>query len=154
MKPAPQIILSCILMATASTAVIGCKSPGKPDPGNFAWVQVQGHTAEQIRAATVVVFQQGGYTPVNVERPEMVFEKQGSKWDRIAYGSWIDDSSVWIRVRVSIVPLSDGIFRLQCQAFKVRDKGDAAFEEQVQLKNNRSKPYQALLDEVLGRLNR
>jgi hypothetical protein len=154
MKPTPQILLTGILLATVSTVVIGCKSLDKPDSASFTSVQIQGHTAEQVRAATVVVFQQDGYTAADVGRSEMVFEKQGSRWDRIAYGNWIDDTGVWVRVRVSMVPLSDGVFRLRCQAFKVRDKGDAVFEEQVRLRNKRSKPYQALLDKVLGQLKR
>jgi len=152
MKLPPQILLTSMLLASASIGLIGCKSLDKPESASFASVRIQGHTVEQIRAATVVVFQQDGYTPVDVGRSEMVFEKQGSRWDRIAYGNWIDDASVWVRVRVSVVPLSEGVFRLQCQAFKVRDKGDAVFEEQVRLRNNRSKPYQALLDKVLGQL--
>ena len=143
-----------MLLATAGAGVIGCKSLDKPHSASFASVQIQGHTAEQIRAATVVVFEQDGYAPADVGRSEMVFEKQGSRWDRIAYGSWIDDDAVWVRVRVSMVPLSEGVFRLQCQAFKVRDKGDAVFEQQVRLRNNQSKPYQALLDKVLGQLGR
>ena len=154
MKPTLQTVLASMLLATASTALIGCKSPAKPESASFASVQIQDHTAEQIRAATVVVFQQDGYTPVDVGRAGMVFEKQGSRWDKIAYGSWIDDSGVWVRVRVSVVPLSEGVFRLQCQAFRVRDKGDAVLEEQVRLRNNRGKPYQALLDKVLGQLKR
>jgi hypothetical protein len=84
----------------------------KPDSASFASVRIQGHTAEQIRAATVVVFQQDGYTAVDVHRPDMVFEKEGSRWDRIAYGSFVDDAGVWIRVRASVVPISDGVFRL------------------------------------------
>ena len=82
----------------------------------------------------------------------MVFEKEGSRWDQIAYGSWVNDTSVWIRVRVSMVPLSDGSFRLQCQAFKVRNKGDPLTEDQVRIGNSQSKPYQALLDKVAERL--
>jgi hypothetical protein len=34
----------------------------------------------------------------------------------------------------------------------VRHKGEATYEEVVRLKNNRSQPYQALLDKVPGRL--
>jgi hypothetical protein len=154
MKPIPQILLASIMAVVASTVVIGCKSVDKPISASFAWVEIQGHTPEQIRAATVVVFQQEGYTAVEVQRSELVFEKEGSRWDKIAYGGWMDDSGVWIRVRVSMVPLSDGVFRLQCQAFKVRDKGDAVFENQVRMGTNRSKPYQALLDKVPGRLVR
>ena len=153
-KPTLWNLLASLLAAAASTALIGCKSLDKPDSASFASVRIQGHTAEQIRAATVVVFQQDGYTAVNVPRPEMVFEKEGSRWDRIAYGSFADDAAVWVRVKVSVAPLSDGAYRLQCQAFKVRDKGDRAFEQEVRLRNNRSKPYQTLLDKVLRQVNR
>ena len=153
MKPTLQNLAINILVAAASVVLIGCKSLDKPNSASFASVRIQGHTAEQIRAATVVVFQQDGYVAVG-GRSEMVFEKEGSRWDRIAYGSFVDDASVWVRVRVSVVPLSEGVFRLQCQAYKVRDKGDSVFEQQVRLKNNHSKPYQALLDKVLGQVNR
>ena len=115
-------------------------------------VRIQGHTSEQIRAATVVVFQQDGYTAVDVHRAEMVFEKPGSRWDRIAHGSWIDEAPVAVRVRVSVVPVSDGAFDLRCQAFRVRHTGEAVFEEQVPLKADQNKEFQDLLDKVPGRL--
>lgn len=63
-------------------------------------------------------------------------------------------ASVQVRVRVSAVPVFDGVLELQCQAFRVQHKGDAVFEEEVRLKQNRSKPYQALLDKVPGQLAR
>jgi hypothetical protein len=154
MIPKLQVSLASVVAAAAITALMGCKSLDKPDSASFASVRIQGHTAEQIKAATVVVFQQDEYTPVNIEGAHLVFEKEGSRWDRIAYGSWVDDSAVWIRAKVSVVPLSDGVFRVQCLAFRVRHKGDAIFEEEVRLRNNRSKPFQALLDKVLGQLNR
>ena len=113
-------------------------------------MRIQGHTAEQIRAASVVVFQQDGYTAADVRRSEMVFEKEGSRWDQIAYGSWVNEAPVWLRVKVSMVPLAADTIRLQCQAYKVRNKGDPLAEDQVRIGNSHSKPYQALLDEVLG----
>ena len=63
------------------------------------------------------MFQQDGYAVVDVHGAEMVFEKAGSRWDRIAYGSWIDEAPLVIRVRVSVAPVSEGAFELQCQAF-------------------------------------
>jgi len=147
-----KIPLTSLLVAVAGVAVIGCQSGGKPVSAPFAAVRIQGHTAEQIRAATAVVFQQNGYAAVNVHGAEMVFEKEGTEWDRIVHGSWMDQTPVQVRVRVSVVPVSNGMFELRCQAFRVKYKGDAAFEEEVRLKQNRSKPYQALLDKVPGQL--
>jgi hypothetical protein len=148
MKTMPQILL----VALASAAVFGCRSVDQPASASFASVCVQGHAPEQIRAATVVVFQEDGYSALDVHRAEMVFEKPGSQWDRIAYGNWIDEAPVSVRVRVSVAPVSGGLFELRCQAYLVRHKGEAAFEEEVRLKKNRSKPYQDLLDKVPGRL--
>ena len=147
-------LLASLVVVAAGIALPGCKSLNKPDSASFAAVRIHGHTMEQICAATVVVFQQDGYSAVDIRPSHLVFEKEGSRWDRIAYGSFVDDAAVWIRVRGAIVPLSEGVFRLQCQAYKVRDKGDAVFEQQVRVTNSHSKPYQALLDKVLGQVNR
>jgi hypothetical protein len=154
MKSTLQNFATGICVAAASIALIGCKSLNKPASASFASVRIQGHTAEQIRAASAVVFQQDGYTLVEGHRPEMVFEKEGSRWDQIAYGSWVNEAPVWLRAKVTMVPLSADTFRLQCQAYKVRNKGDPLTEDQVRIGNSHNKPYQALLDEVLGQLKR
>jgi hypothetical protein len=148
MLPTLRMVLAGLLATATATVCTGCKSTGKPASASFASVEIAGHTPAQIRAATVVVFQQEGYTSANERRGEMIFEKEGSHWDRIVHGNWVDDTSVWTRVKASVVPASNGLYRLQCQAYRVRNKGDPVFEEEVRLKNNHSKPYQALLDQV------
>jgi hypothetical protein len=154
MKPTLQHVATGIWVAVAGLALLGCKSMNKPASASFASVRIQGHTAEQIRAASVVVFQQDGYTVVEGRRSEMVFEKEGSRWDQLAYGSWVNEASVWLRAKVTVVPLYDDTYRLQCQAYKVHNKGDPLAEEQVRIGNSHRKPYQTLLDEVQGQLNR
>jgi hypothetical protein len=152
MKPTLRNLLASMLLAIAAIGLPGCKSLSKTDSASFASVDVQGHTPEQICAATVVVFQQDGYTAAVIRRSDLVLEKEGSRWDQIAYGSWVNDASVWIRVKVSVVPLAAGHFRLQCLAYKVRNKGDVLSEDEVRLRNGHSKPFQALLDKVVGQL--
>ena len=127
MRITPNILLNSLLMALAGFVVIGCKSTGQPASAPLAAVRIRDHTPEQIRAATAVVFQQDGYTAVDVHGAEMIFEKQGSRWDRIVYGSWVDDEPVRVRVRVSVVPVSDREFELRCQALRVQHKGEAGF---------------------------
>ena len=154
MNPTLRSLATGIFVAVAGIGLLGCKSLNQSASASFASVRIEGHTAQQICAASVVVFQQGGYTVADGLRSEMVFEKEGSRWDQIAYGSWVNPAPVWIRVKVSMIPLSDDAFRLQCQAYKVRNKGDPLVEDQVRIGNSHSKPYQALLDEVLGQLKR
>jgi hypothetical protein len=150
----PRPLLTCLTVAAASLALLGCSSMKKQASASFASVTIRGHTEQQIRATTATVFQQDGYTATRMLRGEMVFEKEGSQWDRIAYGSWVSDNSVWIRVRATLVPLGQDEFRLQCQAYQVRDKSDPLVESEVRMRNNKSKPFQALLDKVLGQLAR
>jgi len=154
MNPTLRSLATGIFVAVAGIGLLGCKSLNQPASASFASVRITGHTAQQICAASVVVFQQGGYTVADGLRSEMVFEREGSRWDQIAYGSWVDPAPVWIRVKVSMIPLSDDTFRLQCQAYKVRNKGDPLVEDQLRIGNSHRKPYQALLDEVLAQLKR
>ena len=147
-----QILLASLVGALAGGVVIGCKSVDRPASRSFASVRIQGHPPEQIRAATAVVFQQDGYAAMDVHHAKMVFEKTASRWDRIAYGNWIDDAPTTVRVRVLVAPVSNEMFDLRCKAFSVRHKGEATYEEEVRLKKNRSEPYQALLEKVVIRL--
>src|SRR5205814_1048994 len=104
-----------------------------------------------IRGVTVEVFSEHGYKASGVGTPSLVFEKEGSGMDNAAFGNWTG-SPPWIRVRVSIIPMSEATFTLRCNAALVRDRGQTAFEEEIRLRNFQAGPYQKLLDEVAARL--
>ena len=144
----PTLFLALGLFALA---VSGCRSSGKAGPSGFASVELRGNTPGQIRDVTVEVFSGHGYKVTSPALTGMVFEKQASRMNNAAYGNWTG-SPVWIRVSASIVPVSEAAYRLQCKAVLLRDKGQAAFEEEIKLKGFQSGPYQKLLDEVASRL--
>ncbi len=150
--PADRAVRSGLALAAALALLSGCSSLDKPGSGDFASVPISGHTREQVHAAVLLEFEQDGYVPADVKREEMVFEKEGTRWDQIAYGGWLE-KNVWVRVKVAVMPLPGG-WRVQCQAFKVRDKGEPIQEEPVALRPSQNKPYQALLDKVAARLAR
>jgi hypothetical protein len=152
MKTLPNIPWALLLIALGA-GLAGCSSLAKPGSGAFASVQIPGHTRDQVRGAVVLEFEQDGYTAVEVKREEMVFEKEGTRWDQMAYGSWLE-KNVWLRVTVSVVPLGDAAWWVQCQAFMVRGKGNPTQEEPVPLRKKQNKPYQAVLDKVAARLAR
>src|SRR5512135_2179148 len=105
MKTIEQILLIIVLVAVA-----GCKSAERSAPSNFASARVEGHTPEQIRAAATLVFQQHGYTARDVRHAEMIFDKPGTQWERIAHASWMDEAPFMIRVRLTVVPVPSGAF--------------------------------------------
>ncbi len=129
----------------------GCGCISKHSSGGFASVVIQGNTPGQIREVTIDVFSKHGYKVAGAGYPNLVFEKQGSRMDNAAYGNWTG-SPPWIRVKAAVIPVSEATFTLQCKAALVRDRGQAAFEEEIKIRNFQAGPYQKLLDEVAARL--
>jgi len=85
----------------------------------------------------------------------MVFQKEGSRGQSLAYGGVVAThygEVTLVRVRAQLVDLGASGYRLQCQAFMVRNANDSFFEDESRLLNIRSGPYQNLLDKVANRL--
>ena len=104
---------------------------------------------------TAGVFQEDGYRARAVTPDNMIFEKEGSRGQSLAYGGVVDThygAVTIVRVKAQVVDLGAGGNRLQCQAYMVRDAGDSFFEDASPLANFRSGPYQKLLDKVAERL--
>jgi hypothetical protein len=101
------------------------------------------------------VFLAEGYRGGSVGPGRMLFEKEGTRANNLAYQGIVDThegAQTAIRVRVEIVDLGSNTSRLQCQAFMVRNAGQGMFEEEQRLANVRSRPYQSLLDKVADQL--
>jgi hypothetical protein len=128
----------------------GCRSTPKPESEVFASVIIAGNTPGQIGAMTTQVFQAHGYKVAAAGRKGLVFEKEGSTWSNLAYGSWLGDTPVWERVKVAIEPVAEAAFRLQCQAYRVQDRG-GALEEETKIGQAHARPYEKLLEEVAAR---
>jgi len=129
----------------------GCHSLGDPGDKGGASVRIDGVSAIQIRDVAIQVFEENGYQTARKSLAGMVFEKQAKALANFAYGDWMG-TPLWIRVKASLVPIDDRSFRLQCDAFRVHDKG-ASVEDEAKIKGVQSGPYQKLLDEIARRLN-
>jgi hypothetical protein len=150
-----------ILLYAAVTCVwlvllgAGCSSVGGPASASFASVTIENHSAEEIAGTTAQVFGADGYTGGLRGPGKMVFEREASRATTLSreglYATQQGARTV-NRVKVEIVSLSGGsAYRLQCQAYVVRDAG-ALLEDEVRLTNLRSGPYQSLLNKVKKQL--
>ena len=87
----------------------------------------------------------------------MVFEKEGTHGQNVAYNSVFDmDSGQVIMNRVKTVlrnDLADGTFILECQAYIVQDADSALTPNEIQVSNMRSRPYQDILNKIANQLN-
>jgi hypothetical protein len=142
-----SIVLGVLLVA-------GCHLD-KPAGASFASVIITGKTPDEVCKTTGAVFQEDGYMVRVLNPARMVFEKEGSRAQALAYGGVVDThygAVTLVRVRAELVDLGAGGQRLQCKAYMVRDAGSSFSEDESALLNFRSGPYQKLLDEVAKRL--
>jgi hypothetical protein len=136
-------------------ASAGCGSLSGPGSASFASVTIRNHSAEEIAAATAQVFGADGYRGGVSGPGAMVFEKEASRATTFSREGLVDThygAQTINRVRVEIVPLSDGSHRSQCKAFMVTGGSDPFFQNEVPLANVRSGPYKLLLNKVSKQL--
>jgi hypothetical protein len=133
----------CLLLSA------GCATREKPD--YLAAVEIRGNTPGQIATATEAVFSENGYKLAGRSGTKLVFEKPGSGMNKFAYGDWVGDTQVWVRVKLNIVPIGEALFRVDCKAFLVKDKGGST-EEEIKVSSMHHRPYQKLLDDVATHL--
>jgi hypothetical protein len=147
----PTGVLRWVLAGCLAWALAGCSSPEQGSSSGFAAVTIKGNTPGQISEAAIAVFTEAGYRVVVPGRTRLVFEKEGSSMNNLAYGSWMDETPVWVRVRASILPAGEATHRLECRAWMVRDHG-SRLEDEVKVSPMARGTYQKLLEEVARRL--
>jgi len=150
----PLIALLPLLMAVLALVCAGCGAT-KPSGASFASVIIKDHLPDEIAQVTAQVFQEDGFRGGSMAGHPMVFQKEASRMTDLAYQGVVDThygARTAVRVKVDIVTLSTDSYRLQCQAFVVRNAGDGFFEEEQKLANFRSGPYQSLLNKVARQL--
>jgi hypothetical protein len=142
---APLALLLCWVVGT------GCHTTKEAEEGILASVMLHGNTPGQISQVTRAVFQAHDYRVAEAGLTKLTFEKRGSGMNNFAYGSWMPDDPVWVRVRAFIEPAGEMTYRLYCRAWVVTDKGGPT-EEEIKIRHAHHRPYDALLNEVADRL--
>ncbi len=142
----PVLAVLCIAGLLAG----GCKNTDKPETAQFASVEIHGRSPQQIRAVTADVMREHGYKVSTGNLSTIVFEKEGTTMNNIAYGNWMG-GGIATRAKINFVPVTDDVFRIECHAFLVRNKGEV-LEEEVTVKGIHSGQYQKMLKEIARRL--
>jgi hypothetical protein len=135
--------LGCGLLALA-----GCKTPSPTGSSWLASVLIPDKTTSQIRVVATTIFEREGFRIQSLAGEEIVLEKPGSTMNNVMYGDL--SSGVWIRVKLRIRTYGPDARLLECNAYRVSDRGDRAFERETSYK--RSGSFQKLLDEIKAQL--
>jgi hypothetical protein len=142
----PVLLAACL----AAGATAGCRSAPTQDPLQFASVVIHDQPHERVRDATAKVFVEHGYRVAKNGWADLVFEREGSTMNNLAYGTLMT-GRVWVRVKVAIVEAMPGTCRLDGDAFVLRGRGEV-LEEETKITKVHNRPYQDLLNEVAKRL--
>jgi hypothetical protein len=142
------VLVAACLAAVAAT---GCRSAATQEPLRFASVVIHGQPHERVRDVTAEVFLEHGYRVARNGWADLIFEREGSTMNNLAYGTLMS-GRVWVRVKASVVDNSPGTCRLACEAFVLQNRGEA-LEEEIRITKIHNRPYQELLDEVAKRLS-
>ena len=135
----------------------GCSSWFKPASESFASVLITNASADAIQKTTINVFQEDDYLShyMDPDSGALVFEKEGSKGQSLSYNGLVGThygQTTLNRVKLKLVDRGDGSYRLNCQAYIVRDAGGGMSADEIKLSGMRSGPYQKLLDKIADRL--
>jgi hypothetical protein len=139
--------MSLLLLVAA-----GCRSTPPAHSNAVASIQIHGHDPGHISQMVERVFLDHGYKLAKGGLFNQVFEKSGGTMNNIAYGNWLDETPVWSRVKISLTPVQDTVYWLDCEPFLVRGLNSST-EEEIKLSKLRARPYRKLLEEVANRLN-
>jgi hypothetical protein len=136
------------VLGLCGLVLAGCKTPETGPSSWLASVQIAEKTSAQIRVVATSIFQREGFTIASARGNEVVLEKPGGTMQNALYGGLT--SGVWIRVKLRVRPYGPDAHLLECNAYRVSDKGDRAFEQEKIYR--RSGSWQKLLDEVKAQL--
>jgi hypothetical protein len=126
----------------------GCSTTDQADSGDMASMKISGHTDAEIQQAASGAFLSNGYQKID----RLTFEKQGTSWDKMAYGGW-SPNPVWIRIRINITSAGAGQSILACDAYAVVDRNEASMEEEKKLSVSYRSECKKILDQARARLD-
>jgi hypothetical protein len=129
----------------------GCTSTSPSGAEVTTSLTVKGKPLGEIRVAAIEVFQKAGYEVKSAFGRNLVFEQYGGKMNSMLYGGWMDPS-VWIRVKLHIEELQTETNILECNVFRVKNRGDSILEEETRARGKSSKPFKKMLRDIQARL--
>jgi hypothetical protein len=132
----------------------GCATTDVAGDGSSASVLISGHPEEEIRDTTIQVFGWNNYRRVNEYNRvnELNFEKVGSRWDMVTYGS-MSAKPVWIKMATTITPQADGYLVLSCDVYVIEDHGDKFLQTERRITVGKCDECKKILDQIKQRIS-
>jgi hypothetical protein len=142
------VVLAPVLLALFA----GCQTFNSPPANNLASVTITNRTMPQIASAIQEVFATHYFQGSQTGPYGFTYERPGNRMNNLAYGSYMFDEKVTVRVKVNVQPVYGGQFLLSCNAALVEDANDPIFQDSHQVRLLRKWPYAELLRDIRTQL--
>lgn len=145
--------LLSLLLACSFLGFTGCKT-GRTDgePDSMSSIDVPQVPSDVLYLTIAYVLKENGYEVGKSTVEEMMFEKQATTMQDLAYGGW-GSGPAWSRVRIRTKQLVDGGYRIDMTASWVRDRGSKSMEEEKPVSKLGGGPFRTLLKEIRSKLS-
>jgi hypothetical protein len=121
----------------------GCLSTN-PGSASLAYVDIESHGADEVRAETIRVFEDDNYQLVEESAGRLTFDREATQRDQVMYGHYGEQLSM--RVVVSIEPRRQGGCLVRADAYALSGGSETKVIRMAR------RPYKDLLNRVKASL--
>ena len=136
------------VLAAIGLGVAGCQSFGDGAPGYLTSVQISNRPMAAVQTAVTNVFTGHAFTGGSTGANQFTYSRPGTSLDKLAYGSYLFDRPITVKVVVTTRQQTPAIIVVGCKAWIVEAAGDPVFEELHPVRAFGKEPYEDLLKEI------
>jgi hypothetical protein len=147
-----QKLITAMLAGAAGLCLAGCQSFSNAPSGNLASITVTNQSMANVSNATAAVFATHGFNGGQTGANQFTFTCPGSRTDNLAYGSYMFDEVVTVKVVVLTKQLTTNSIYVGCNAWLVENANDPVFQDDHKVRMLRKWPYEQLLKDIQAQL--
>jgi hypothetical protein len=145
-------LMTIALAGALGLCVTGCQSFNGLPPGNLAAIIITNQPMTNVVQATTAVFAAHGFSGGQTGAGQFTYTRLGSRTDNLAYGSFMFDELVTIKVVVVTRQLTPNSILVGCNAWLVEAENDPVFQDNHKVRMLRKWPYEQLLNDIKTQL--
>jgi hypothetical protein len=145
-------LMAAALVGVLGLCVTGCQSFSSLPPDNLTSVTITNQPMANIANAMAAVFAVHGFSGGQTGANQFTYTRLGSRSDNLAYGSYMFDEMVTIKVVVMTRQLTTNSILVGCNAWLVEADKDPVFEDDHKVRQLRKWPYEQLLKDIQTQL--
>jgi hypothetical protein len=136
-------VLAVIILGAA-----GCESFSSAPSGDLASVTISNRPMSEVQTAITNVFVARMFSGGKSGTNQFTYKRAGSSMDNLAYGSYMFDHPVTLKVVVTTRQQTPDLIVVGCNAWLVEAENDPVFQENHPVHSLRKGPYEELLKEI------